>query len=154
MALSQTCTIDDIYALPEGQRAELIDGQLYMMAPPKTIHQRLVSKLGQKIANYIDRKDGDCEVFPAPFAVFLSADEKPMLNRIFPSSVTKAGWTTGAATALLILLSRSSHRPAAGWTTTERTACTWMPVCGNTGLWIPKKNAPPFTAMRRTPLRS
>ncbi len=24
-------TIDDIYALPEGQRAELIDGQLYMV---------------------------------------------------------------------------------------------------------------------------
>lgn len=28
-------TIDDIYALPDGQRAELIDGQIYNMAPPK-----------------------------------------------------------------------------------------------------------------------
>ena len=28
-------TIDDIYSLPEGQRAELIDGQLYNMAPTK-----------------------------------------------------------------------------------------------------------------------
>ena len=27
-------TIDDIYALPEGERAELIDGQIYYMAPP------------------------------------------------------------------------------------------------------------------------
>ena len=27
-------TIDDIYALPEGERAELIDGHMYMMAPP------------------------------------------------------------------------------------------------------------------------
>lgn len=27
-------TIDDIYALPDGERAELIDGQLYMMAHP------------------------------------------------------------------------------------------------------------------------
>ena len=27
-------TIDDIYNLPEGQRAELIDGELYMMAAP------------------------------------------------------------------------------------------------------------------------
>ena len=26
-------TIDDIYSLPDGQRAELIDGNLYMMAP-------------------------------------------------------------------------------------------------------------------------
>lgn len=28
-------TIEDIYALPEGKRAELIDGQIYDMAPPK-----------------------------------------------------------------------------------------------------------------------
>ena len=34
-------TIEDIYALPDGQRAELIDGQMYMMAPPTTIHQRI-----------------------------------------------------------------------------------------------------------------
>lgn len=27
-------TIDDIFALPEGQRAELIDGQIYDMATP------------------------------------------------------------------------------------------------------------------------
>ena len=31
-------TTEDIYALPDGQRAELIDGQMYLMAPPKTIH--------------------------------------------------------------------------------------------------------------------
>ncbi len=36
MALTQerVYTIDDIYALPEGRRAELIDGRMYMMAPP------------------------------------------------------------------------------------------------------------------------
>ncbi|MCI9219096.1 MAG: Uma2 family endonuclease, partial [Lachnospiraceae bacterium] len=27
-------TTDDIYALPDGERAELIDGQIYYMAPP------------------------------------------------------------------------------------------------------------------------
>ncbi len=27
-------TTDDIYALPDGQRAELIEGQIYNMAPP------------------------------------------------------------------------------------------------------------------------
>ena len=36
---SNTYTIDDIYALPEGQRAELIDGQIYDMAPPSPMHQ-------------------------------------------------------------------------------------------------------------------
>ena len=43
MALPQekTYTIEDVYALPEGQRAELIDGRMYMMALPNTIHQRI-----------------------------------------------------------------------------------------------------------------
>lgn len=35
-------TIDDIYSLPDGERAELIDGKIYYMAPPNTRHQRLV----------------------------------------------------------------------------------------------------------------
>ena len=30
-------TIDDIYALPDGERAELVDGQIYYMAPPSRI---------------------------------------------------------------------------------------------------------------------
>lgn len=36
MALAQEkiYTIADIYALPDGERAELIDGQIYYMAPP------------------------------------------------------------------------------------------------------------------------
>lgn len=33
--------IDDIYSLPEGEHAELIDGQIYCMAPPDTRHQRI-----------------------------------------------------------------------------------------------------------------
>ena len=35
-------TIEDIYNLPDGQRAELIDGELYMMAAPDRIHQKFV----------------------------------------------------------------------------------------------------------------
>lgn len=69
-------TIDDIYALPDGVRAELIDGQIYNMAPSGRTHQRLVSKLNQVIANYIDEQHGKCEVFPTPFAVFLNDDDR------------------------------------------------------------------------------
>lgn len=68
-------TIDDIYALPEGERAELIDGQIYYMAPPGWIHQKISRKLHQAIANYIDSQNGECEVLAAPFAVFLNNDE-------------------------------------------------------------------------------
>ena len=73
-------TIDDIYALPDGKRAELIDGQIYYMAPPNTKHQRILSFLHLEIGNYIRAKKGTCEVFPAPFAVFLSADDSKYLE--------------------------------------------------------------------------
>ena len=77
MALAQEriYTIDDIYALPEGQRAELIDGRMYMMAPPIRIHQKLVSQFTKIIGYYIDARHGTCEVYPAPFAVFMKEDD-------------------------------------------------------------------------------
>lgn len=68
-------TVDDIYALPDGERAELIDGQIYYMAPPNTKHQRLVHFFDREIGNYIQSKHGECEVFPAPFAVFLNEND-------------------------------------------------------------------------------
>lgn len=63
-------TIDDIYSLPDGERAELIDGKIYYMAPPNTRHQRLVHFFDREIGNYIQSHEGECEVFPAPFAIF------------------------------------------------------------------------------------
>lgn len=69
-------TIEDIYNLPEGQRAELIDGEMYMMAAPDRIHQKLVHFLDWTIGSYIHGRDGDCEVYPSPFAVFLNADDE------------------------------------------------------------------------------
>ena len=78
MALAQEkiYTIEDIYALPEGKRAELIDGQIYSMAPPNTIHQRILMNLAGDIREHIKKRGGSCEVFPAPFAVFLNKDDR------------------------------------------------------------------------------
>ena len=73
-------TIEDIYNLPENERAELIDGELYMMATPGRIHQKLVMLLSNNIFNYIHSKNGDCEVYPAPFAVYLNADNNIYLE--------------------------------------------------------------------------
>ncbi len=77
MALPQerTYTIEDIYNLPEGTRAELIDGQIYYMAPPSRTHQEILGALYRKIADYIDAKKGDCKIYFAPFAVFLNKDD-------------------------------------------------------------------------------
>lgn len=69
-------TIDDIYALPAGQRAELIEGKIYYMAPPNTKHQTLVMDLSYQIKDYINRNNGECNVFPAPFAVFLNENDR------------------------------------------------------------------------------
>lgn len=69
-------TTDYIFSLPEGQRAELIDGVVYDMAPPNRLHQELVSELHYKITDYIKKNNGACKVFPSPFAVFLNADDK------------------------------------------------------------------------------
>lgn len=77
MSLPQekTYTLKDIYALPDGHRAELIDGQIYDMAPPARIHQHLVMNLSALIHDYIKSQKGDCLVYPAPFAVFLNKDD-------------------------------------------------------------------------------
>lgn len=74
------CTIEDIYNLPEGQRAELIDGEIYMMATPSMLHQRISGYLYNEIYNYIRENNGDCEPFAAPFAVFLNADNEIYLE--------------------------------------------------------------------------
>lgn len=68
-------TEDDYYNSPEDTRAELIDGQIYDMAAPSRIHQRILSELHITIGQYIRSKDGLCEVYPAPFAVKLFQDD-------------------------------------------------------------------------------
>ena len=50
----------DYWNLPEGHRAELINGQFYDMAPPSRIHQKLVSELTQTIGSHIKSKGGRC----------------------------------------------------------------------------------------------
>ncbi len=72
----ESYTIEDIYALPDGERAELIDGKIYYMAPPSTRHQRIISDIHYRIKDYIIKNNGECEVLPAPFAVFLNKDDK------------------------------------------------------------------------------
>ena len=69
-------TIDDIYSLPEGSRAELIDGQIYYMAPPNRQHQTIAREFFSSINSYIKSKGDSCEAFFAPFAVFLDKDDK------------------------------------------------------------------------------
>lgn len=67
-------TIEDILALPDGKRAELIDGELFMMASPTNVHQSILMWISNALFNHIQSKKGKCRVYAAPFAVFLKKD--------------------------------------------------------------------------------
>ena len=69
-------TSEDYWNLPENERAELIDGKLYSMAPPNLTHQTLSIEIASTFRNYIKSKGGSCRTLTAPFAVNLDADDK------------------------------------------------------------------------------
>ena len=55
LAQEKSFTIDDIYSLPDGKRAELIDSQIYYMTPPSRKHQDITGELFGIIREYIKR---------------------------------------------------------------------------------------------------
>ena len=73
-------TVSDIMSLPEGERAELIDGRWYDMATPGATHQMIVASLTTDLTNYFREKGGDCRVLLSPFAVFLNDDDQNYLE--------------------------------------------------------------------------
>lgn len=105
---------EDYWNLPEKERAELIHGKLYAMAPPGRIHQKLISKLNTRIDNYITDKKGPCEVYPAPFAVNLDAGDKnwvePDISVICsPDKLTPRG-CEGAPDLIMEVVSPASRK--------------------------------------------
>ena len=91
-------TIDDIYALPEGERAELIDGHIYYMAPPNRTHQKISMELSARILEYIRSHKGKCEVYAAPFAVYLDDTTSTLCRaRHFSDFATRINWMIKAA---------------------------------------------------------
>lgn len=116
MALPQPklYTTEDIYALPEGTRAELIDGQLYYMAPPNRRHQKLSGELFIAISNYIKSNNGSCESYIAPFAVFLNADNRnyvePDISVICDRNKLTDKGCNGAPDWIIEIVSQGSRR--------------------------------------------
>ncbi len=106
-------TIDDIYALPDGERAELINGKIYYMAPPNRKHQQIVLNISRKIADYIENNQGSCEVDIAPFAVFLDKDNinyvEPDISVICDKSKLTDKGCNGAPDWVIEIVSPSSR---------------------------------------------
>jgi Uma2 family endonuclease len=63
-------TVDDYMRLPEGVRAELIDGELLMSPSPKPRHQRIIGNLYVALRAFIEDQ-GLGRVFVAPLDVHL-----------------------------------------------------------------------------------
>ena len=110
----ETYTVDDIYALPEGERAELIDGKMYNMAPPNTRHQEISIEVSSTIRDYIRSNKGKCKVFAAPFAVFLNMDDKtyvePDISVICDTEKIDDRGCNGAPDWIIEIVSPSSQR--------------------------------------------
>ncbi len=74
-------TIDDWYALPDGVRMELIDGCLYDMAPPTSVHQYLGGQIFYQIEKAMLTADNrHCLPLMSPIGVQLNKDKKNMLE--------------------------------------------------------------------------
>ena len=72
--------IDDIYALPDGERAELIDGVLYDMASPETLHQMVGGYIYARFLEFISKNKGNCIPLIAPLDVQLDCDNKTIVE--------------------------------------------------------------------------
>lgn len=107
-------TSKDYWNLPEDRRAELIDGQLYDMAPPSFKHQKIISQLSYQFNDYIKQNNGDCEVIPAPFAVNLDADDRnwvePDISVICDKNKLTDRGCSGAPDLIVEVVSPSSRR--------------------------------------------
>ena len=114
MQNENTYTTDYICSLPEGQRAELINGTIYNMAPPNRLHQDIVMNLSAEIRDYIKKNNGSCKVYPAPFAVFLNNDNQtyvePDISVICDKSKLDDRGCNGAPDWIIEVVSQSTKR--------------------------------------------
>lgn len=65
-------TVKDFYEKTGDQLAELVNGNIVLLAAPSTQHQKILSNLLIDIGLHIRKNSGDCSVFPAPFDVELN----------------------------------------------------------------------------------
>lgn len=107
-------TTADIEALPEGERAELIDGELFMMASPTLTHQEILVELSYRIKRYIVEHKGRCKILPAPFAVYVKDDihnyVEPDISVICDRDKLDERGCHGAPDWVIEILSPSSRR--------------------------------------------
>ena len=98
------------YDQNENTISELIDGHIFMMAPPSRRHQAISRTISTKLATHLAGKR--CKVYYSPFAVRLEEDtvvEPDIVVICDPKKLTNAG-CSGAPDLIIEILSPSSIR--------------------------------------------
>ncbi len=112
LAVRNDFTMDDINALPEHIRAELIDGHIFYFAGANTIHQRIAGNLYVTLSTHIKQNQGACEVFFPPYSVFLDDENKNSLQPdvlvICDSAKIKEDGCHGAPDLVIEVVSKST----------------------------------------------
>jgi len=73
-------TLDDYYAIPEDIRAELIDGVIYDLSAPTTIHQAIAGFIYARLLAHVLAHKGLCMPFISPVDVQLDCDQSTMVQ--------------------------------------------------------------------------
>ena len=84
------------------------------MSSPNRLHQMISMFFSTEISNYINQNNGDCEVYAAPFAVFLNKDNttyvEPDISVICDPSKLADDGCNGAPDWIIEIVSPSSKR--------------------------------------------
>jgi Uma2 family endonuclease len=118
-AENQRYTYADYLVWDASQRAELINGQVYLMASPSPSHQTICFELGRQLGNFLEGKK--CRAYPAPFDVRLFEKEgdqpedvdtvvQPDLTVVCDQSKLDQHGCKGAPELVIEVLSPSSRR--------------------------------------------
>lgn len=73
-------TLADMLTWDESERAEIIDGEVFLMGTPSRIHQEISGELFGQLRDYLKGKK--CRVYAAPFAVRLFERDGDRPNKV------------------------------------------------------------------------
>lgn len=73
-------TLEDYYQYPDDIRMELIDGVIYDMTAPTSVHQIIAGFIYSKLLQYVLNNGGECLPMIAPVDVQLDCDDRTMVE--------------------------------------------------------------------------
>ena len=108
-------TLEDYYEIPDDIRVELIDGVLYTMNSPTSVHQMIGGLIYTKLMNYVMQKKGRCLPMISPIDVQLDCDDKTMVQPDVlilcdRNKLVKKGGIYGAPDFIVEILTPSTKR--------------------------------------------